>query len=74
MYHCCTIVYNTGNPNAVLANRMIRCIYAVLATKIIRCIYLYSSVFMGRFGRDLNLIRDGQHCWHQMVVSLAFCK
>ena len=56
MYHCCTIVYNTGNPNAVLANRMIRCIYAVLATKIIRCIYLYSSVFMGRFGRDLNLI------------------
>ena len=67
MYHCCTIVYNTGNPNAVLGNRMIRC-------KIIRCIYLYSSVFMGRFGRDLNLIRDGQHCWHQMVVSLVFCK
>ena len=60
-FHCCTNVYNTGNPNAVLANRIIRCIYAVLATKIIRSIYLTvcSSVFMSRFGRDLNLIRDG---------------
>ena len=37
----------------------IRCIYAVLANKIIRCIYLCSCVFMSRFGRDLNPIRDG---------------
>ena len=49
----------TGNPNAVLANRIIRCIYAVLANKIIICIYLCSCVFMSRFGRDLNPIRDG---------------
>ena len=48
-----------GNPKAILANRKIRCIYAVLANKIIRCIYLCSCVFMGRFGRDLNPIRDG---------------
>ena len=49
----------TGNPNAVLANRKIRCIYAVLANKIIKCIYLCSCVFMSSFGRDLNPIRDG---------------
>ena len=50
----------TGNPNAVLANRIIKCIYAVLlANKIIRCIYLCSCVFMSRFRRDLNPIRDG---------------
>ena len=49
----------TGSPNAVLANRKIRCIYAVLANKIIRCIYLCSCVFLSRFGRDLNPIRDG---------------
>ena len=48
-----------GNPNAVLANRIIRCIYAVLANKIIICIYFCSCVFMSRFGRDLNPIRDG---------------
>ena len=49
-----------GNPNTVLANRIIKCIYAVLlANKIIRCIYLCSCVFMSRFGRDLNPIRDG---------------
>ena len=48
----------TGNPNAVLANRIIKCIYAVLlANKIVRCIYLCSCVFMSRFRRDLNLIR-----------------
>ena len=48
----------TGNPNAVLANRIIKCIYAVLlANKIIRCIYLCSCVFMSRFRRDLNPIR-----------------
>ena len=28
--------------------------YAVLANKIITCIYLCSSVFMSRFGTDLN--------------------
>ena len=61
----------TENPNAVLANRKIRCIYAVLANKII-CIYLCSCVFMSRFGRNLNPIRDGWQCWlstqatHQM--------
>ena len=32
-----------GNPNAVLANRIIRCIYAVLANKIIGFIYLECS-------------------------------
>ena len=48
---------STGNLNAVLANRMIRCIYVVLANKIIR-IYLSSCVFMSRFGRDLYLPRD----------------
>ena len=37
---------DTGNPNAVLAN------------KIIRCIYLCSCVFVNRFRRDLNPIRD----------------
>ena len=37
----------TVSPNAVLAN------------KIIRCIFLCSCVFMSRFGRDLNPIRDG---------------
>ena len=54
MYHCCTIayVYNTGNPSAVLAKRIIRCIYAVLATKIMRCILpvflcLYQSFWKG---------------------------
>ena len=51
---------STGNPNAVLANRMIKRIYVVLlADKIIRCIYLCSCVFMSRFRRDLNPIRDG---------------
>ena len=50
----------TGSPNAVLVNRIIKCIYAViLADKIIRCIYLRSCVFMSRFRRDLNPIRDG---------------
>ena len=50
----------TGNPNAVLANRIIKCIYAVLfAGKVIRCIYLCSGVFMSRFRRELNPIRDG---------------
>ena len=50
----------TGDPNAVLANRIIKCIYAVfLANKIIRCIYLCSCVLMCRFRRDLNPIRDG---------------
>ena len=39
----------TGNLNAVLANRKIRCIYAVLANKIIICVYLCSCVFMSRF-------------------------
>ena len=49
----------TGSPNAVLVNRIIKCIYAViLANKIIRCIYLRSCVFMSRFKRDLNPIRD----------------
>ena len=49
-----------GNPNAVLANRIIKCIYAVfLANKIIRCIYLCSCVFMCRFRRDLKPVRDG---------------
>ena len=37
----------------------IRCIYAVLANKIIRCIHLCCCVFMSRFGRDLNPVRDG---------------
>ena len=32
---------------------------AVLANKIIRCIFLCSCVFMSRFGRGLNPIRDG---------------
>ena len=51
---------STGNPNAVLANRIIKCIYVVLfADKIIRSIYLCSCVFMSRFRRDLNPIRDG---------------
>ena len=36
-----------GNPKAVLANR------------IIICIYFCSCVFLSRFGRDLNPIRDG---------------
>ena len=49
----------TGSPNAVLAYRKIRCIYPVLANKIIICVYLCSCVFMSRFGRDLNPIRDG---------------
>ena len=52
----------TGNSNAVLVinNRIIKCIYAViLANKIIRCIYLCSCVFMSRFRRDFNRIRDG---------------
>ena len=43
----------TGNPNAVLANRKIRCIYAVLANKIIICVYLCSCVFMSRFGHPV---------------------
>ena len=51
--------FDHWNPNAVLANRKIGCIYAVLANKIIICIYLCSCVFMRRFGRDLNPIRDG---------------
>ena len=34
---------STGNPNAVLANRIIRCIFT-LHNKIIRCIYLCSCV------------------------------
>ena len=60
---CCSNVCSlTENPNALLANRKIRCIYAVLANKII-CIYLCSCVFMSRFGRDLNPIRDGWQCW-----------
>ena len=50
---------HTGSPNAVSDNRKIRCIYTVLANKIIICIYLCSCVFMRRFGRDLNTIRDG---------------
>ena len=51
----------TGSSNAVLVNRIIKCIYAlILANKIIRCIYLRSCVFyMSRFRRDLNPIRDG---------------
>ena len=57
------VVLVTGSPNAVLANRKKieknRCIYAVLANKIIRYIFLSSCVFMSRFGRDLNPIRDG---------------
>ena len=48
----------TGNPKAVLANRIITCIYAVLVNKIIRCIYLCSCIFMSRFGRDLNPVID----------------
>ena len=48
-----------GNPNAVLAYRIIRCIYAVLANEIIICTYFCSCVIMSRFGRDLNLIIDG---------------
>ena len=46
---------------AVLPNKKIRRIYAVLANRIIRCIFLCSCVFMSRFGRDhdLNPIRDG---------------
>ena len=55
----CLFLRDTGNPNAVWANRKIRCIFAVLANKIIRCIYLYSCVCMSRFRRDLNPIRDG---------------
>ena len=35
------------------------CICAVLANKILRYIFLSSCVFMSRFGRDLNPIRDG---------------
>ena len=50
---------HTGSLNAVLDNRKITCIYAVLDNKIIICIYLCSCVFMSRFGRDLNPIRDG---------------
>ena len=38
--------YRHGEPDAVFAN------------KIIKGIYLCSFVFMSRFGRDLNLIRD----------------
>ena len=53
------MTHGTGSPNAVLANRKIRCIYVVLAIKIIICIYLCSCVFMSRFGRDLNPIREG---------------
>ena len=49
----------TGNPNAVLADRKIRCIYAVLANKIVIYIYLCSCVVMSLFGRELNPIRDG---------------
>ena len=37
----------TVSPNAVLVN------------KIIRCIFLCSCVFMSRFGRDLNPTSDG---------------
>ena len=48
----------TGNPNAVLANRRIRCIYAVLANKIIRCIYLCSFVFMSRLALEGISIRS----------------
>ena len=29
------------------------------------------SVYIGRFERDLNPIRDGLHCWYQMVVCLS---
>ena len=29
------------------------------------------SVFISRFERDLNPIRDGLHCWYQMVVCLS---
>ena len=51
---------STGNPNAVLANRIMKCINVVLlADEIIICIYLCSCVFMSRFRRDLNPIRDG---------------
>ena len=32
-----------GNPNAVLANRKIRCVYAVLANKTIRFILLANT-------------------------------
>ena len=49
----------TGRPNATLAYRKSRCIYAVLANKITRCIFLCSCVFISGFGRDLNPIRDG---------------
>ena len=49
--------------HVVVASRFHRLVIgspnAVLAIKIIRCIYLCSCVFMSRFGRDLNPIRDG---------------
>ena len=51
--------HSTGSPNAVLANRKIKCIYTVSAYKIRRNVFLCSCVFMSRFGRDLNPIRDG---------------
>ena len=36
---------STGNPTAVLANRIIKCIYVVLLVdKIVRCIYLPVSL------------------------------
>ena len=60
----------TGNQNAVLANRKIRCIYAVLADKVMICIYLCSCVFMSRLGKELNTISDG---YHNLLVIKYVC-
>ena len=43
----------TGNPNAELANRIIRCIYAVLANELIGCVYLECSCVYESFWKGL---------------------
>ena len=47
----------TGNPNAVLANKIISCYLPVVP----------ESLFMSCFGRNLNPIKDG-YCQYPMFA------
>ena len=63
----------TGNSNAELANRIIRCIYAVLANKIMGFIYLECSRVYESFCKGFWILSVTVNIaqWYQMVVCLA---
>ena len=61
----------TGNPNAVSANRKIRCIYPALGNKTIRCIYL--PLFLCLYESFWTGFESDQRRLTVLVIKCVIC-